>query len=682
MVTAQQSYKISFYPSTVTIEAARGAVDEHLAIDRNSGAVKAVSTSDTVNAFSAAPQRTITAHGIMGLVNLQRGPYIILITGREAVGSVGASTVYRVSETKTVKVAADSRTVPGFDAVDEATYLRLLENALAVKSFYFSYDIDLTSSLERQQQQEADSHSLYKTANDEFFFNRYLLEPLIGAASGSQKAGVFVLPVIHGFFACKQVMIRGTAFNYVLITRRGRKRQGTRYFSRGADEDGNVSNLAETEQIVDFAAPNAATSDPSLAGVQMAYVQVRGSIPLLWAQVINMRYVPTLKVDAEASRERFNKHIGRMLDMYGEVVAVNLVNKVKYEKPMGDAFAKLSATVKSPYYHYTHFDFHKECSKMRWERISILLDELAEYSTRFGYFKIKHDVKTPLGQNTAAAASADDGAATNGTVEPSMVQTGVMRTNCMDCLDRTNVVQSELARAILTRQLRGAGVFSDTDAIAIFPALQAMLNNVWADNADAVSCAYSGTGALKTDFTRTGKRTKMGALQDGRNSIERYVRGNFFDGERQDAIDLLTGAFRVQPGSGGGPGPFADEQTLEGKALLGTVYVCLFMLVYAFFYPRGGRWFSLSNVVFTSSWIAVLVLVFVAVKSSHTAELLNWPRLVANPNRPAVMHANAALTLPLLDRLLSSPEKKAALRNDDLKKAWSAEKKPTDKKLA
>lgn len=25
---------------------------------------------------------------------------------------------------------------------------------------------------------------------------------------------------------------------------------------------------------------------------------------------------------------------------------------------------------------------------------------------------------------------------------------------------------------------------------------------VWADNADVVSCAYSGTGALKTDFTR------------------------------------------------------------------------------------------------------------------------------------------------------------------------------------
>ncbi|KAF9402281.1 Phosphoinositide phosphatase sac1 [Mortierella sp. AD011] len=58
-------------------------------------------------------------------------------------------------------------------------------------------------------------------------------------------------------------------------------------------------------------------------------------------------------------------------------------------------------------------------------------------------------------------------------------------------------------------------------------------NIVWADNADVVSRAYSGTGALKTDFTRTGKRTKSGALRDLQNSIVRYVKNNFLDGARQ-----------------------------------------------------------------------------------------------------------------------------------------------------
>jgi len=35
---------------------------------------------------------------------------------------------------------------------------------------------------------------------------------------------------------------------------------------------------------------------------------------------------------------------------------------------------------------------------------------------------------------------------------------------------------------------------------------------VWADNADVMSRRYTGTGALKTDFTRTGKRSIRGII--------------------------------------------------------------------------------------------------------------------------------------------------------------------------
>lgn len=56
---------------------------------------------------------------------------------------------------------------------------------------------------------------------------------------------------------------------------------------------------------------------------------------------------------------------------------------------------------------------------------------------------------------------------------------------------------------------------------------------MWADHADYVSKAYSGTGALKTDFTRTGKRSWAGAIDDGLNSIMRYIKNNYFDGPRQ-----------------------------------------------------------------------------------------------------------------------------------------------------
>jgi len=65
------------------------------------------------------------------------------------------------------------------------------------------------------------------------------------------------------------------------------------------------------------------------------------------------------------------------------------------------------------------------------------------------------------------------------------------------------------------------------------PEFDFLLKQVWADNADYCSIQYAGTGALKTDFTRTGKRTKWGMLKDGYNSAIRYYKNNFTDGFRQ-----------------------------------------------------------------------------------------------------------------------------------------------------
>uniref|UniRef100_A0A2K6ETK1 Phosphatidylinositol-3-phosphatase SAC1 n=1 Tax=Propithecus coquereli TaxID=379532 RepID=A0A2K6ETK1_PROCO len=69
--------------------------------------------------------------------------------------------------------------------------------------------------------------------------------------------------------------------------------------------------------------------------------------------------------------------------------------------------------------------------------------------------------------------------------------------------------------------------------------------NAWADNANACAKQYAGTGALKTDFTRTGKRTQLGLIMDGWNSLIRYYKNNFSDGFRQDSIDLFLGNYSV-----------------------------------------------------------------------------------------------------------------------------------------
>ena len=39
------------------------------------------------------------------------------------------------------------------------------------------------------------------------------------------------------------------------------------------------------------------------------------------------------------------------------------------------------------------------------------------------------------------------------------------------------------------------------------PSFQTVFNHTWADHANLISVQYAGTGALKTDYTRTGKVT-------------------------------------------------------------------------------------------------------------------------------------------------------------------------------
>jgi hypothetical protein len=211
---------------------------------------------------------------------------------------------------------------------------------------------------------------------------------------------------------------------------------------------------------------------------------------------------------------------------YGKIVMVNLIDQRGAEDVLEKAFAQLVSRAGNPNERYEAFDFHSECKKMRWDRLQILIDRLAHEQDEFGVFHLR----------AGTLYSAQD---------------GVFRTNCVDCLDRTNVVQSLLAKRSLQKTLTKLGILMSGQTIdSTGSGMEYLFKGVWADNADLVSVQYSGTGALKTDFTRTGKRTKQGLMQDGLNSLTRYFKNNFNDGFRQDAIDLFLGNYVVKDGEG------------------------------------------------------------------------------------------------------------------------------------
>ena len=120
-------------------------------------------------------------------------------------------------------------------------------------------------------------------------------------------------------------------------------------------------------------------------------------------------------------------------------------------------------------------------------------------------------------------------------------QEKVFRSNCVDCLDRTNVFQSAIARVVLETQCQKLGLLAPEEHLP--SQVKHLFQQIWANNGDAISRQYAGTAALKGDYTRTGERKLTGLMKDGMNSANRYYKNTFKDIYRQAMIDLMVGTF-------------------------------------------------------------------------------------------------------------------------------------------
>ncbi|TPX37654.1 hypothetical protein SmJEL517_g00777 [Synchytrium microbalum] len=502
-----------------------------------------------------------TIYGLIGTIGLN--------AGMSRVGKLLGKDIFKLTGYRLIPVFKSPPILSQQQTSDDATYRSLLDQVLGSKSFYFSYAYDLTHTLQRQAQLAATSKKvpMWKKVDVRFFWNSFLQRKLIDLTlrDKDQDLSNFILPIICGFVEIQPSSLNGRSFTFGLISRRSHYRAGTRYNSRGIDDEGNVSNFVETEQLVIL----------DEAGQRTSFVQTRGSIPLYWKQITNVKYTPKLEIEQNPKTPAsFKKHFADQIARYGNQVAVNLVNSHGYESRLGEEFAKQIKYAGDSRIKYIAFDFHQECRKMQWHRISLLVDQIENELNQYGYTRI--DEKGQL-------------------IRPQM---GIVRTNCMDCLDRTNVVQSVLARRSLTQQLRELGILSAKETVEETGFFETMFKNVWADNADEVSRQYSGTGALKTDFTRTGKRSQAGLIQDGLNSVERYIRNNFFDGSRQDAYDFFLGLYEVRPG---GMSPFTRyERDLKYYTLPAVALISLIMTLASLFFIDFDT--VVSRIMYSAFW--------------------------------------------------------------------------------
>ncbi|KAJ6623464.1 SacI homology domain-containing protein [Mycena sp. CBHHK59/15] len=407
---------------------------------------------------------------------------------------------------------------------------------------YFAYTFDITRSLQHKQEQVTKSQKqhalladlnalpssdprssfeqedgktdalvepystlpLWRRVDRQYWWNELMAKPFV-------DAGVhpYVLPIMQGYYQIASFTIPAdplahevdAAVDYIVVSRRSRDRAGLRYQRRGIDDEAHVANFVETETIMRVEREGRANV--------FSYVQIRGSIPLYWTQTgYGLKPPPLLATDRTHAQnlDALGRHFQRTVPKYGPHTIINLAEQHGKEAAITQGYREYMQELADKNAVYHEYDFHTETKGMKYENISKLIDAMERTFEHQGYLWISGNLTMSR-------------------------QKGVFRVNCIDCLDRTNVVQSAFARFVLNNQLGAVALLN--------PALEGrtetdlVFNDVWANNGDAISRAYAGTSALKRDLS--------GMLNDGVNSLARMYTSTFSDWFCQAVIDFMLG---------------------------------------------------------------------------------------------------------------------------------------------
>ncbi|TKA27759.1 hypothetical protein B0A50_04860 [Salinomyces thailandicus] len=422
-----------------------------------------------------------------------------------------------------------------------------LKKLLSGGSFYYSADFDLTKRLQDRNGQT--STVAIDSLDTGFLWNTYMIQPLVdfrSRLSEGEKSALdqskILTSAIRGFAATVTVpasssparaRTSGFPSNMTLISRLSCRRAGTRFNARGVDDAGNVANFVETETIF--------CTDT----ICFSYVQCRGSVPMFWEQASGLpgQQKITITRSAQATQPAFDKHFEALEKGYGDIFVVNLLSDEKtqevaitkqYLYHIGESRLNRHDesgmdTEAEDHKHLKHinYDFHAQTRGPNgYEAASGIKRFIQDSAIAFEYF-LSEDSPQTIEKEGRRVSVAGQNVVLN--------QAGVFRTNCLDCLDRTNLIQtiiSQLALEIFLRQQDERSPTSD---------FWARHGTLWADCGDALSKIYAGTGALKSSFTRSGKMSFAGMLADARKSAQRLYINNFEDKGRQNTIDMLLG---------------------------------------------------------------------------------------------------------------------------------------------
>lgn len=524
-------------------------------------------------------------YGIAGCIKFLESYYLILVTKRRQIGCICGHAIYSIEESQIITIPHVSVQTDVAHSKTELRYKKLLSSVDLTKDFYYSYTYPIMRSLQKNVLSAGNEGMPY---DDIFVWNAFLTQPIRSRC----KNTIWTIALVHGNFKQIRLSVFGRDFSVALLSKRSRHFAGTRYLKRGVNDRGRVANDVETEQIV------LDEESGSCKGKMSSVVQMRGSIPLFWSQeasrfspkpdIILQRYDPTYeatKLHFEDLEKRYNNPI----------IVLNLIKTV--EKRPREMMLRREFTNAVGYLNqilpeenqlrFIHWDFHKFAKSKSANVLGVLGGVASEaldltgfyYSGKEAVIKKKSiqlsrtstareaslkDLRTGSGDLSMVTGNTDMSSHLmkqdrdlnhsqkikkyNHSNKDPQFQSGVLRTNCIDCLDRTNVAQYAYGLAALGRQLHAMGL-TDDPKVDADSSIAAALMDMYQSMGDALAQQYGGSAAHNTVFPeRQGKWKATTQSREFLKSIKRYYSNAYTDGEKQDAINLFLGYFQPQEG--------------------------------------------------------------------------------------------------------------------------------------
>ncbi|KAI9347343.1 SacI homology domain-containing protein [Obelidium mucronatum] len=429
--------------------------------------------------------------GIVGVVDLCFKKYVLSVDRRELTASVKGKRIWKITGVRATQYYSGKPFLSLNEEELERTILGHITSMLTSGLFYYSVDMDLTSScqatLEKESAREnkwssekltsagADSLSElrkeFQMIDERFMFNKYLLDSILAL-----ETYPFILPTIFGFAASTEFLLDTVTHQYCLISRCSNKRAGTRYF-RGLDEHGSSAIEVETEMIL--------VSDDRL----MSYRQLRGSTPLIWKSSAPDEILQPVHIDLTGSADQTSKnalhlHLFNLVERFQTPVTLLSLLSRKHKKEslaeqyqqLADAFSKVFHEIRGNLGTGQDVDLIEfdesdlvHAGKSSMQKLMKILEPVW---TKHGFFSSIVGYTADMNLNASLTDSR---------------QHGVLRINGIDCVDMTNVVQYNVALEVMYAMLASCSVPGK-----LTPSQLNKVKKVWVANGRALALLYTG----------------------------------------------------------------------------------------------------------------------------------------------------------------------------------------------